>query len=82
MNVTFAPGDDLREQLCLQVATVNDSCVEETEVFTMQLTSFDEEIEISSNNETCVTILDDDCTLTKLLPSSLSIASTSLQLLK
>ncbi len=46
---------------CVSVAIINDECVEEKEeVFTVSLSTEEECVDIKQNNQTIVTILDDD----------------------
>ncbi len=47
---------------CVSVAIINDECVEEKEeVFTVSLSTEEECVDIGPNNQTTVTILDNDC---------------------
>ncbi len=46
---------------CVSVAIINDECVEEKEeVFTVSLSTEEECVDIGSDNQTTVTILDND----------------------
>ena len=53
--------DSLSLTQCVSVAIINDECVEEKEeVFTVSLSTEEECVDIGADNQTTVTILDDD----------------------
>ena len=59
MMVTFQPGESTAS---VSVSIVDDSNIENTEMFTARLTTTDSNVVIGSDDTATVTILDDDRT--------------------
>ncbi len=61
MDVVLEWHQDSDLTQCVSVAIINDECVEDKEeVFTVSLSTEEECVDIGSDNQTTITILDDD----------------------